>query len=124
MYRTNSNGAVVFTAPFSLSKKSYDFSDKSHPRRAHGLSATPTNRTLARIEVFFAPGDPWQKTDFKNPLRRQLRFFRQAKRGRSFYSPVVVLFLFQTYDRSQDICTVKRVHKTVIVEIPCFIEFV
>ena len=57
MYRTNSNGAVVFTAPFSLSKKSYDFSDRSHPRRAHGLSAKPTNRTLARIEVFFAPGN-------------------------------------------------------------------
>ena len=39
------------------SKKSrWDFSAE-HPRRAHGLSALPTNRTLARIEVFFDPAN-------------------------------------------------------------------
>ena len=50
-----------------------------HPPCAHGLLAKPTNRTLVRIEVFFAPGNPWQKTDFKSPLRGQIRFFRQAE---------------------------------------------
>jgi len=40
----------------------------------------PTNRTLARIEVFFASGDPRQKTDFKSPLRGQKRLFQQTAR--------------------------------------------
>ena len=72
----------------SLSKKSKDFSDREHPHCAHGFSATPTNRTLVRIEVFFAPGNPWQKTDLKSPLRGQNTLFRQAgpmpKHGFSF----------------------------------------
>ena len=65
----------------NLSKKSYDFSDRVHPHRAHSLSAKPTIRTLVRIEVFFAPGrvdavtlDPWQKTYLKSPLRGQNLF--------------------------------------------------
>jgi len=60
------------------SKKSrWDFSAE-HPRRAHGLSALPTNRTLARIEVFFDPAKLGQKMDFKCPLRGQKTLFRQA----------------------------------------------
>ena len=34
--------------------------------------------TLAGIEVFFASAELRQKTDFKSPLRGQIRFFRQA----------------------------------------------
>ena len=53
------------------SKKSrWDFSAE-HPPCAHGLAALPPNRTLVRIEVFFAPAELGQKTDFKSPLRGQ-----------------------------------------------------
>ena len=62
-------GGTLPHPPHNLSKKSYDFSDRVHPHRAHSLSAKPTTRTLVRIEVFFAPGNPWQKTDLKCPLR-------------------------------------------------------
>ena len=43
-----------------------------HLSCAHGLAALPLNRTLAEIEVFFAPGDPGQKTDNKSSLREQI----------------------------------------------------
>ena len=44
------------------------------------LSAKPTHRTLARIEVFFASAKLRQKTDYKRLLRRQKLLFRQAER--------------------------------------------
>ena len=69
MYRTNSNGAVVFTAPFSLSKKSYDFYDRKHHSCAHVLAALPPTRTLAGIEVFFAPGDAGAAEGYIVPLK-------------------------------------------------------
>ena len=49
-----------------------------HPRCAHGSSAMPPNRTLVRLEVFFASAELRQKTDFKSPLRGQIKVFRQA----------------------------------------------
>ncbi len=62
-----------------------------HPHCPHSLSAKPTIRTVVRIEVFFAPGDPWQKTDLKCPLRGQNILFDILKR--SFCSA----FLFENY---------------------------
>ena len=56
-----------------------------HPPCAHGLSATPTNRTLVRIEVFFTPGDPEQKTDLKSPLRRQTTIFSTKLDGTEMF---------------------------------------
>ena len=56
-------------------------SSPKHPSCAHVLAALPPTRTLAGIEVFFAPGDPGQKTDLKSPLRGQNRFFQQTVRS-------------------------------------------
>ena len=64
---------------FRPSKKSrWDFSAETSALRAR-FDGLPSNRTLVRIDVFFASGRPRQKSDFKARIRGQNRFFRQAE---------------------------------------------
>ena len=46
------------------------FPDGASALRAR-FDGVPSNRTLARIEVFFASGSPRQKSDFKARIRGQ-----------------------------------------------------
>ena len=76
----------IFSKPERISEKGFRTTRRASDRRkapirgfSDGTSAlrarfdgTPSNRTLARIEDFFASGSPRQKSDFKARIRGQI----------------------------------------------------
>ena len=71
------------------------FRRTSAPR---ALIVSYADNECARIEVFFAPGNPWQKTDNKSSLREQIRVFRQSV-GRAIIAlPLLIYCLVSPSD--------------------------
>lgn len=67
------------------SKKSrWDFSAETSALRARFVGNADKPQ-LVRIEVFFTPGDPEQKTDLKSPLRGQTTIFSTKLDGTEMF---------------------------------------